>query len=149
MVTHSSILAWRIPSGQRSLRAIVHEVERVRQDWTTNHSTAHNILKLTNICILKDNLENYTLSRETSLSFWTVFATRYLLAIFHWFMFKRHLVLYFFICCVPSTFGSSKLSWNDLESTHIRLWWALTWQTMKCCLFFFLLQSWSKAVHNL
>ena len=39
MVTHSSILAWRIPMDRGAWRATVHGVARVKHDWATKHST--------------------------------------------------------------------------------------------------------------
>ena len=39
MVTHSSILAWRIPMDRGAWQATVHGVARVKHDWATKHST--------------------------------------------------------------------------------------------------------------
>ena len=38
MATHSTILAWRIPTDRGAWRATVHGSQRVRHNWETNHS---------------------------------------------------------------------------------------------------------------
>ena len=40
MATHSSILAWRIPWTEEACRRHSVELQKVRHDWLTKHSTA-------------------------------------------------------------------------------------------------------------
>ena len=63
IVTHSSILAWRIPWQRRAWWATVHEMQRVRQDSATNTCTFFSELR--SLWISNSNLMLYLTNSKT------------------------------------------------------------------------------------